>query len=219
MVIACWSVKGGSGTTVVAAALALRLARSSPSVVLADLAGDAPAVLGQPEAAGQGLLDWLAAGPDVAADALDRLALDVAPGLALLPAGARRGQRSGTAGDGERLVGALAAMRPHRVAVVDCGSIADDAALGVAAAATRSLLVIRPCFLALRRAVAAPLRPSAVVLVVEPDRTLGAADVEDVLGVPVFAVPCDPVVARAVDAGLLASRLPRTLDRALRDAA
>src|SRR5205823_4979023 len=44
MLISCWSVKGGSGTTVVAAAIALALARSAP-VVLADFGGDAPTVL------------------------------------------------------------------------------------------------------------------------------------------------------------------------------
>ncbi len=70
------------------------------------------------------------------------------------------------------------------------------------------------------RALAAPLRPSGVVLVSEPGRALGAKDVEDVLGVPVRAeVTVEAAVARAVDAGLLASRLPRSLERALRRAA
>ena len=64
----------------------------------------------------------------------------------------------------------------------------------------------------------APLRPTGVVLVDEPSRSLTRADVEAALGVPVVAVvQVDPAVARAVDAGLLASRLPRTLARELRD--
>ena len=219
MVIACWSVKGGSGTTVVAAALALRFAgaRSSPSdaVVVADLGGDIPAVLGCPEPTGPGLHDWLAAGPDVAEDALRRIGIDAAPGVVVLPAG-QPGATPAGAADGERLVAALSTgVR----AVVDCGSTLDPLATGVAGAATRSLLVIRPCYLALRRAIAAPIRPSAAVLIVEKDRTLTAPDVEDVLGVPVVSVPWDPSVARAVDAGLLAARLPRAIDRALRDAA
>jgi MinD-like ATPase involved in chromosome partitioning or flagellar assembly len=222
MVIACWSVKGGSGTTVVTAGLALRLSRSvsqgGPPVVVADLAGDMPAVLGWPDPSGAGLNDWLVAGPDVATDALDRLAVDAAAGLALLPAGALDVRGRANAADGERLVDALAAMNAHGV-VVDCGSIADDITLGIAGAATRSLLVVRSCYLALRRAVAAPIRPSAVVLVAEPDRALNAEDVEDVLGVPVLTVPWHPDVARAVDAGLLATRVPRVLDRALRNAA
>jgi len=104
--------------------------------------------------------------------------------------------------------------------VADCGSGPAGAGLAVAAGAPTSLLVLRPCYLALRRAVRAPLRPSGVILVSEPGRSLGRADVEDVLGVPVRAVVgVDPAVARAVDAGLLPTRLPRSLERALRHAA
>ncbi|MEY3361227.1 MAG: hypothetical protein RL531_946, partial [Actinomycetota bacterium] len=43
--LAIWSPKGGSGTSVVAAACSLVLARTAPAR-LADLAGDQPAVLG-----------------------------------------------------------------------------------------------------------------------------------------------------------------------------
>jgi len=57
-------------------------------------------------------------------------------------------------------------------------------------------------------------------LVTEPDRALTRTDVEDVLGVPVRAeVPWAPAIARAVDAGLLTTRLPRVLARAIRVAA
>ena len=101
--------------------------------------------------------------------------------------------------------------------VADCGSGAFGAGLALAAGAEVSLLVLRPCYLALRRALAAPVRPSGVVLVTEQGRSLGRRDVEDVLGVPVRAeVALDEVVARAVDAGLLGRRLPRSLERALR---
>ena len=120
-------------------------------------------------------------------------------------------------GRGEALAAALSA--DPRPVVVDCGTAATGAALAVAASATVSLLVIRPCYLALRRALDAPLRPSGVVLVTDEGRSLGRADVEDVLGVPVRAeIRVDPTVARAVDAGLLAGRLPRGLERALRPA-
>ncbi len=79
----------------------------------------------------------------------------------------------------------------------------------VAARSTHSLLVTRACYLALRRAADPPLRPSGVVLVTEPGRALDRTDVEQVVGAPVRAeVAFDPAVARAVDAGLLASRLP-----------
>lgn len=215
MLTACWSVKGGSGTTVVAASLALLLARTSPAGALAvDLAGDLPAVLGLPEPGGLGARDWLEAGPDVSDDALTRLAIAGGGGLQVVPRG--RAVDCG-ADDGERLALALAGPRP---AVVDCGSRLDDAALAVASAAPLSLLVLRPCYLALRRAVAAPIRPSGVVLVGEPGRSLDASDVEDVLGVPVrVQIPYDAAIARAIDAGILTSRLPRALERALRVAA
>ena len=214
MLVACWSVKGGSGTTVVAAALSLILARSSPEgVLVADLGGDVPAALGMPEPSGPGVAAWLAAEDTVAPEALGQLEIDGPPGLRLLPRGAGPLPPVG----GERLAGALAG-RGH--AVVDCGSRGEPAALALAGCATLSLLVLRPCYLALRRALAAPIRPSGVVLVHEPRRSLGRQDVEDVLGVPVRAqVAWDPAVARCVDAGLLAGRVPRALERALRSAA
>jgi hypothetical protein len=218
LLFACWSPKGGSGTTVVAAALGLLLARAAPSgALLADLAGDLPTALGlAPGPTGIGLADWLAAGPDVPEDALERLEVDAGAHLRLLP---WRGGGAPTpdVGRGEALAAMLSA--DPRPVVVDCGTAGTGAALAVAASATVSLLVIRPCYLALRRALDAPLRPSGVVLVTEEGRSLGRADVEHVLGVPVRAeIRIDPAVARAVDAGLLAGRLPRGLERALRPA-
>jgi hypothetical protein len=213
LLIACWSVKGGSGTTVVAAALALHLARTSGPVLLADLAGELPAALGLPEPHGPGAGEWLASG-DSPADALDELAVAVADGLTLLHRGDLGAQHSG-----ERLATAFG-TRPTAV-VADCGILDQcPAAAAIAAGADHSLLVLRPCYLALRRAVAAPIRPSGIVLVTEPERALTRQDVEDVLGVPVRAeVPWAPAIARAVDAGLLTARLPRLLERAIRVAA
>ena len=61
------------------------------------------------------------------------------------------------------------------------------------------------------------MRPTGVVLVAEAGRAITAPDVEDALGVPVVAeVLVTDAIARAVDAGLLASRLPRSLVRDLR---
>ncbi|MEA2901883.1 MAG: hypothetical protein QOH36_1770 [Actinomycetota bacterium] len=229
MLFACWSPKGGSGTTVVSCGLALVLARSQaeprpqpPGVLLADLSGDVPAVLGLPTPATPGLVDWLAAGPDVPGAALARLEVEAGPGLRLLAWGGELSAAAATAASGaergEALAEALGAG--GRLVVADCGSASGGAALAVAAAADVSLLVLRPCYLALRRALAAPIRPSAVVLVGEPGRALTRRDIEDVLGVPVRAeVDYDPSIARAVDAGLLAGRVPRSLERALREAA
>lgn len=219
MLITCWSVKGGVGTTVVSAALATTLARVhalAGGALLVDLAGDAPATLGLPDPGAPGLTDWLTAGPDVAADALARMEVSVAPDLALLPRG------RGATGSHARheVLGRLLAADPRPV-VVDAGVVpADAAVLPLVAEADRSLLVTRACYLALRRAIDLPVRPSGIVLVREPGRTISLGEVEAVVGAPVVAdVPIDPAVARAVDAGILARRVPRVLARPLRDAA
>ena len=66
-------------------------------------------------------------------------------------------------------------------------------------------------------------RPDGVVLVEEPGRSLTAADVARAVGAPVVArIDVDPAIARAVDAGLLAARLPAAMVKSLqsvRDAA
>jgi MinD-like ATPase involved in chromosome partitioning or flagellar assembly len=220
MLIACWSAKGGVGTTVVASSLAMVLARRAPTgVVLADLAGDVPAALGladaDADADAPGLAGWLRAGEDVPADALSRLEVDVAPGLTLLPRGRGRLRPP--------RAGALAALleRGARPVVADCGTRLAGARAELATAASRSLLVTRPCYLALRQAVSIVHRPTGVVLVREPGRVLGRTDVERVVGAPVVTeIEVDPAIARAVDAGLLTTpQLPRALRRALRDAA
>ena len=216
MLVACWSAKGGSGATVVSVALALVLARTS-DVLLADLAGDVPGALGLVEPESPGLVAWLGAGDDVGADALARLEVAARPGLDVLPCG------SGPAPAVPARADVLAAhlVDDPRPVVVDCGVLGSStAAVALAGAATHSLLVTRACYLSLRRAMRLPLRPSAVVLVEEPGRALTRHDVEEIVGAPVTVeISLDPAIARAVDAGLLASRLPRSLERALRHAA
>ena len=209
MLVACWSAKGGAGTTVVAATLALVLGRNgADGALLADLAGDAPAALGLSDPENPGLAGWLSAGPDVPPDALHRLEVPAADGVGLL----HRGTGQLRPERGEVLARLLAA--DGRAVVVDCGTHPDGPALTVAASATRSLLVTRPCFLSLNRAVSLPLRPSGVVLLNEPGRALGRSDIERTVGAPVVAeVAVDPQVSRAVDAGLLTSRLPRSFTR------
>lgn len=217
MLVTCWSVKGGSGTTVIAAAVSLLLARRlTGEVVLVDVGGDAPAALGLPELGGPGVLDWLAT-PGLDPSALGRLEVEAGGGLRLLPRGAGPGAAGLGGGDEvERLVDALG----DRAAVVVDAGPPSSLAFDLAAGATVSLLVLRPCYLALRRALAAPVRPSAVVVIEEPKRSLDPTDIEDVLGVPVRAVvPWDASIARCVDAGLLAARLPGPLASALRRAA
>lgn len=211
MLVACWSAKGGSGTTVVAVALAALHARKH-SVLLVDLGGDVPTVLGMPPPDGPGVLDWLAAGSEVGVEALERLAVEVGPGLRVVPRG------SGT-GPGDRLAGALGGRSD--VVVVDCGPPGDPVGAWVAAAAEASLLVTRPCYLAVTRAaaVAPSIRPSGVVLVDDGGHLLRPIDVSEAAGAPVLArVPFDPAVTRAVDAGSLGVAVPRVLARRLRGA-
>jgi hypothetical protein len=209
-------VKGGSGTTVVASTLALLAASAPMGALLVDLAGDVPAALGLPEPVGPGVHEWLAADPAVEADALGHLTTAATPGLRVLPAGARSG-RAAPAARVDLLGQALAAESAE--VVVDLGVPSAD--LGpLLACAHRSLLVLRPCYLALRRAASLASRPTGVVAVMEPGRALGRREIEDVIGVKVAAeIDVQPTIARAVDAGLLSARLPRGLSRTLKAAA
>ncbi len=211
----CFAAKGGSGTTVVATALALTAA---PPSLLVDLDGEVPAVLGLPEPDRPGVADWLAS--DTPADRLGELLVEIGTGAWLLP-----WQPAGRHPAGLRLAAGdrwdglsrwlLAFTRERRAHVtVDAGTGKPPDAL--VEHADRTLLVTRPCYLALRRAVALGVRTSGVVLVDERGRALSARDVEHALGAPIAAsVSIDPAVARAVDAGLLSTRLPRVITREL----
>jgi hypothetical protein len=158
----------------------------------------------------------LAAEPEVEPDALGHLATSATPGLRVLPAGPRTtGMAPATRVE---LLGQALAAGPGDV-VVDLGVLTPELE-PLLARADRSLLVLRPCYLALRRATALPTRPTGIVLVMEPGRALGRREIEDAIGVRVAAeVDVEPTIARAVDAGLLAGRLPRGLSRTLKAAA
>lgn len=221
MFTVCWSPKGGSGTTVVAASLAILSARHAPTV-LVDLGGDAPAALGIGDAGEAGILDWFGA-PHATTDELWRLAVTTTDDLRLIARGDGRDPRTLSPDDWGRLLTAVA-DRPDLEVVVDAGpttppdDLADVADRSAAAGSgVRSLLVVRPCYLSLRRCVRLGTRPTGVIAVVEPGRPLGPDDAERAIDVPVLAtVPWDPAVARSVDAGLLVSRLPQTISRPLR---
>ena len=207
--IVCWAAKGGSGTTVVSCAMALGSARTQPAT-LVDLGGDCATALGMNEPDGPGVVDWLAS-PTAGATELARLALTIRDDVQLIPRG------DGTPSDSHwpRLATALAAFD---TVIVDAGTGCPPQALHDAA--EQSLLIIRPCFMAIRRAQRLTIRPTGIVLVDEPGRALTSSDVERALGVGVVAeVRLDPAVARAVDAGLLIARLPRSLSLSLRTAA
>jgi hypothetical protein len=97
-----------------------------------------------------------------------------------------------------------------------CGVVSAD----LLARASSSLLITRPCYLSLRRAAQLNVAPTGVILINEPGRALGKRDVESVIGAPVIAeITFDAAISRAVDAGLLASRLPSVLAKQLSAAA
>lgn len=228
VIITCWSVKGGAGVSVVSAALGTLSVDRHPSVLLVDLGGDLPAVLGIAEPNCPGVLDWCAS--KAPADALDRLIVEVTPGLELL-----------SRGDGEPTLG------PERfqqlvhflngradVVVVDAGAPLDGSppdllehperhgpvALGeLFRREGTSLFVTRACYLSLRRAARVGIDADGVVVLTEPGRALDPGDVAAVVGIPLLGVvEADPAVARAIDAGTLVRRVPVSLRRGLRHA-
>jgi hypothetical protein len=209
MISVCWAAKGGSGTTVVAATMAI--AAGAPTVLI-DLAGDLPAVLGIPEPDGPGVFDWLAS--EAPASRLTALEVRVDGRSTLLPRGCV------TSIAPERWVALATWLRSERrTVVVDAGSTGDPPR-AVVRAADHALLVTRPCYLALRAAARSQARPTGIVLIDEPGRVLRARDIEAGLGVPVVAtVLLDPAIARAVDAGLLRARVPSAFRHAVRLAA
>jgi MinD superfamily P-loop ATPase len=212
VLLALWSPKGGSGTSVVAAALALLAARRGDSR-LADLGGDQPGILGLPSTVPgphDGLVGWLAAGASAPTEWLDDLAVPVVPGLSLLPRGsAPLDEAASEAG------AALAiALRDAGTALLDAGPGTAPPARAAIDVADVALMVVRPCYLALRRAVGDPRleRSRGAILVEEPGRALDADDVAAVLGLPVVGrFPVRAEIARAVDAGVLRDRLPPAL--------
>ena len=202
-----WAAKGGSGTTVVTASLALSCPTDS---LLVDLAGDLPTALGLAAPAGQGIGDWLAS--DAPPTALADLAVEVDRTTRLLP----RGRAVDL--DSPRWPELIDWLARRTAVFVDAGT--GTPAAGLLQGDVRTLLVTRACYVGLQRVVATQCRPDGVVLVCEPGRTLRGADVERSIGAPVVAsVSVDVAVSRAVDAGLLAARVPRLLQRELRSAA
>lgn len=227
--IAMWGPKGGQGVSVTVAALALaQLQRHHGTVAIVDLAGDQPAVLGTTAQHSVGVLDWL--GGDAPASALRRTVLPVTESLTVVPLGGAVTATGGVPGYSEARVGDLwrAVESLADMVLVDAGvpgspgeftggqtSTAWLRRLAVEASDT-NLVVVRACYLALRRFRGLGLSCDSAVLVHEAQRALGKGDVADALGVPVATtVDHDPAVARSVDAGLLATRVPRRLDRAM----
>ena len=219
MIVWYWSVKGGVGTSVVAAATAIRLASDDREATLVDLAGDQPALLGMIAGAvpsEPGIGDWVAAGDGVAADAIGRLLEDVAPGLRLLRQGTQPALGDQTAErekQRSRLMLALEVLARSGPVVVDAGLDPFELRSGLTDR-HRPVCVLRACYLALTRALRVPGPYERVILVEEPGRALRVRDVSAAVGASsVERVAWDPRVARSVDAGTIVSMLPPPLRR------
>jgi MinD superfamily P-loop ATPase len=211
VLVAVWSPKGGSGSSVFSAGCALSLARTGPARIV-DLGGDQPSVLGLPTDPELGVREWLAIGVAAPVEALERLEIAITPGLRLLPAG-RTDIVDALPEAGAALAVALRTP-PNSHTVLDVGTASDPVCRALLEVADVNVLVVRGCYLALRRAVHAvtDVRPTGVVVLEEQHRALRARDVGDVLGAPVIArVPVHPAIARAVDAGVLVAREPERL--------
>ncbi len=225
MVIAGWSVKGGSGTTVMCAALAAVWSRSVPTV-LVDLCGDAPALFGRSTAPKRGLLDWSHAhssvGPRSLADLIDASTVRGTPDLLCLgeaqQSAASGGRAPATKDQLSRLEeGVLWLAQAYDRVVIDAGSAVDAHANAVVDLSTVGLLMMRPCTITIRAALQSRRAVMGAVLNGSGGGTLRAHDVEALLGVPVFGhVPSVRAIPAAVDAGTFGNRIPRQLHAPVR---
>ncbi|MEM1332318.1 MAG: hypothetical protein AAGG08_02570 [Actinomycetota bacterium] len=224
MTILVTASKGGQGATVVSIATALAGSRrTAPTpdagVTLIDLTGDATAALGGLHDDEPGVADWLRS--SASADRLDDLRRTVC-GVSLLPWSPRTDELDRAPGvrstdiDPSRWRTLGAAIRHHderagHTSVIDAGPATD--AVRAAIDDVVVVTVTRACYLALRHP-HPEHRPDAVVLVTEPGRALGPADVARSIGAPVIATTrWDPAIARAIDAGLDATGCPRPMRR------
>jgi hypothetical protein len=210
--------KGGVGLSVVVAAVACQLSIEQP-VTIVDFAGDQMDIFGLgAEPATPGVVDWLLADESVAVSALGHLAVDVGRTLRIISTGTT----SFVGGaDPQRCTELVRSLSAGGTVIADLGVVNPDPLAStslIAAAGDRTTLVVRACYLALRRARSIPMVVDDVVEIVEGGRALTTVDIEAVLGQPVTArLPFDPQIARAVDAGLMRRRLPRSLRRLVTD--
>lgn len=222
--VALWSMKGGVGVTVTAAAMAIGLAARGHDVLLVDLGADLASVLGVPLEPGPGLTDWLASPAVVTAAALHRIVREVSPGVGLLPSGSASLDESPDDWP-DRLAALGPALRASgKALVVDAGSLVGppsrhhELRMAVVHAMAHQWLVTRRCYLAVSASTRSPVPPDGVIVVSERHRALTAADAADALRVPLVAeCGLDSGVARIVDSGLLLTRAPRSLCRMLGD--
>lgn len=201
-IITVHATKGGQGVTTIATTLALLTARTQHTLLI-DTAGDIAPMLALPEPDHPGLGDYLH-DPTIT---LTNITTCVDHDLDLITPGDRP-----TIFDAHTYGLLVGGLGRYDTVIIDTATHAP--AWDVLA--DHTILVIRPDYLALRRALQLPRRPDDLIVVVEPGRALSVDDIEAALGQPVTAtIPLDPAIARINDAGLFATRLPRTITRAI----
>jgi CobQ/CobB/MinD/ParA nucleotide binding domain len=202
-IITAHATKGGQGVTTITAALGVLHAQAGHRTLLIDTGGDLPAILGKPEPLSVGLSDYLV-DPSIT---LDDITVNIGENLDIVTRGT--GPITFTTYTYGLIAGALG---DYDTVIIDAGTCATEWNQH----AERNVFVTRPCYLAVRRAIHLPRRPTEVVLMAEPGRALSTHDIEVVLGVPLSAtVPVDIDTARIIDAGILGSRIPQRISRAL----
>lgn len=203
-ITALYATKGGQGVTTIAAALGILTAHAGHRTLLVDSGHDLAALLGLPDNADRpGLAEYLEPASRTTPTAITTR---VAENLDIVSRGT--GPIVFSTHTYGLLIGGLG---QYDHVIIDTTDNAYAWTLHV----EHRVLVTRPCYLALRHATITP-RPTHVVLINEPGRALSAKDIEAVTAVPVTAtVPYGLDIARNIDAGILNTRLPRTLTRAL----
>lgn len=115
----------------------------------------------------------------------------------------------------EHQIAAVQAIDPAYHVVIDAGD-ARHPIIGSLPTGIVNRWVVRPCYLALRRAGTYAQRPDEIIMLSELGRSLSARDIEVILSAPVVAtIDVHPEIARLVDAGLLSARPPRHVTRHL----
>ena len=193
------SPKGGNCTTVTATAYALLMAARGTHTVLIDLCGDVPAAAGMAEPTTPGINDWLSESSTSDAQALVTLGTPFDNGLVIVHRGSSFVEGQPRWSD---LANAITTL-PMNI-VIDAGItfLPDE----LRRAVTHVTMVVKPCYLSLRRA-SRMQRPTQLFVVCEESRALTIKDVGHVLGMPVTCeIPYTSAISRAVDAGMLPSR-------------
>lgn len=193
------SPKGGNCTTVTATAYALLLAASGTPTVFIDLCGDVPAAAGMAEPTTPGINDWLGESSISDVQALVALGTPFDNGLIVVHRGSSFVEGQPRWAD---LASAITTL-PLNI-VIDAGVtfVPDE----LRRAVSHVTMVVKPCYLSLRRA-SRMQRPTQLFVVCEENRALTVKDVGHVLGMPVTSeIPYTPAISRAVDAGMLPSR-------------